>query len=109
MLFACRLDKARLCGEAASCDVASAKSRSETDRATARARCDNLHPDEAHRDLFFSSIWNSGEADMLTDQLSETTSLILSRPERSGCGNGLPNPVTGAHGLAVKREFVQPC
>jgi hypothetical protein len=46
---------------------------------------------------------------MLSDQLSETTSLILSRPERSGCGNGLPNPVTGAHGLAVKGEFVQPC
>ena len=35
---------------------------------------------------------------MLSDQL---TPLILSRPERSGCGNGLPNPVTGAHGLAV--------
>ena len=39
---------------------------------------------------------------MLSDQLSETTLLILSRPERSGCGNGLPNPVTGAHGLAIK-------
>ena len=46
---------------------------------------------------------------MLGDQLSETMPLILSRPERSGCGNGLPNPVTGAHGLAVKGEFVQPC
>ncbi len=68
-----------------------------------------LHPDETTRDLFFSSIWNSGEADMLSGQQSETTSLILSRPERSGCGNGLPNPVTGAHGLAVKGEFVQPC
>ena len=38
---------------------------------------------------------------MLSDQLSETTPLMLSRPERSGCGNGLPNPVTGAHGLAI--------
>ena len=46
---------------------------------------------------------------MLSDQLSETTPLILSRPERSGCGKGLPNPVTGAQGLAVKGEFVQPC
>ena len=60
----------------------------------------NWHPDETTRDLFFSFL-NSGEADMLSGQLSETTPLTLSRPERSGCGNGLPNPVTGAHGLAV--------
>ena len=38
---------------------------------------------------------------MLNRQLSETTPLTLSRPERSGCGNGLPNPVTGAHGIAI--------
>jgi len=38
---------------------------------------------------------------MLSDQLSETPPLILSRPARSGWGKGLPNPVTGAHGLAV--------
>ena len=46
---------------------------------------------------------------MLSDQPSISTPLMLSRSEQSGCGNGLPNPVTGAHGLAVKGEFVQPC
>gem|GEM_PF-2559115 len=38
---------------------------------------------------------------MLRGPVSLTTPWTLSRPERSGCGNGLPNPVTGAHGLAV--------
>jgi hypothetical protein len=46
-------------------------------------------------------ILNSGEADMLSGPVSKSTPWTLSRPERSGCGNGLPNPVTGAHGLAV--------
>jgi hypothetical protein len=37
------------------------------------------------------------------DPVSISMLWILSRPERSGCGNGLPNPVTGAH--AVKSSL----
>ena len=74
---------------------------SEAGKLASETRATIRYPDETTRDLFFSSIWNSGEADMLSGQASETTPLTLSRPERSGCGNGLPNPVTGAHGLAV--------
>ncbi|MCA9172748.1 MAG: hypothetical protein KDB23_34045, partial [Planctomycetales bacterium] len=59
--------------------------------------------------LFINGLWNSGEADMLRYQQSISTPLMLSRPEQSGCGKGMPNPVTGAHGLALESEFVQPC
>ena len=73
---------------------------SEAGKLASETRATIRYPDETTRDSFFSFV-NSGEADMLSGQASETTPLTLSRPERSGCGNGLPNPVTGAHGLAV--------
>lgn len=46
---------------------------------------------------------------MLSDQLSETTPLILSRPERSGVWQWIAESRHGGSWACCNGEFVQPC